>query len=185
MQFSRFLIGKMDMWKRALLAPKNPDVVDCSRPAALARVAVSLQFYKASLIKFAVSLLCVASFLACQYPAYGDEQKRELRCADGEVKLTEYVDGEQKLRAHIEEKGPPGRNIYCGFYQGQKVLLKDISGFTGNPERDLQAITVYRGLFDSACSQGKLLIVNNRTNLVVILNAHDFTMYKYQCDKLP
>jgi hypothetical protein len=147
-QFNQFPIGKMDMSKSANSAPNNPGVVDCSLPAVLARVAVSQQFYKASLIKFAVSLLCVASFLACQYPAYGDEHKRELRCADGDVKLTEYVDSERKLRAHIEEKGPPGRNIYCGFYQGQKVLLKDISGVTGNPERDLQAITVYRGLFD-------------------------------------
>ena len=159
--------------------------MDCLLPAALARVAVSRQSYKGSPIRFAVPLLCAASFLVHQCPAYGDEQKRELRCADGDVKLTEYVDGEHKLSAHLEEKGPPGRTIYCGFYQGQKVLLKDISGVNGNSERDLQAITVYQGLFDAACSQGKLLIVNDRTNLVAILNAQDFTMSKYQCDKLP
>jgi hypothetical protein len=127
-------------------------------------------------------LLCAVSLFAYLYPAYGDEQKRELRCADGTVKLTEYADGE--LHALMEVKGPPGRsNIYCGYHRGQKVLLKDISGITGNSERDLQAITVYRGLFDVACSQGELLIVNNRTNLVAILNAQDLTMHKFSCDK--
>jgi hypothetical protein len=130
-----------------------------------------------------MQVLCAASLLAYLYPAYADEQKRELRCADGDVKLTEYVDGEQ-LHALMEVKGPPGRsNIYCGYFQGQKQLLKDISGITGNSERDLQAITVYRGLFDSACSQGELLIVNNRANLVAVLKVQDFTMYKYKCEK--
>jgi hypothetical protein len=132
-----------------------------------------------------VPLLCAASFFVHQYPAYGDEQKRELRCEAGDIKLTEYIDGE-KLHALMEVKGPPGRsNIFCGYFQGQKQLLKDISGITGNSERDSQAITVYRGLFDSACSQGEILIVNNRANLVGVLKVQDFTMYKYKCDKLP
>jgi hypothetical protein len=46
MQSNRFLIGKMDTLKHAHFAPKKFDVVDCSRPVALARVAVSQQFYE-------------------------------------------------------------------------------------------------------------------------------------------
>jgi hypothetical protein len=46
MQFSQFPIGKMDMLRRAHFALKNPDAVDCSPPADLARVAVLHHFYE-------------------------------------------------------------------------------------------------------------------------------------------
>jgi hypothetical protein len=56
-QFNQFPIGKMVMLKSANFAPKNPDVVGCSRLAALGKAAVLQQFYK---IRLAVNGLSVA-----------------------------------------------------------------------------------------------------------------------------
>jgi hypothetical protein len=53
-------------------------------------------------------LLCAASLLAYLYPAYGHEQKRELRCAEGTVKLTEYADSE------LYRSGGGGRLVMLG-----------------------------------------------------------------------
>ena len=178
-QFNQFLIGKMDMLKRAHFAPKKPGVVDCSHPAGLARVAVLQQFYKS--LRGAMLLMGAALFLTYRSPAYGDEQKIEVFCSGGNDKLTEYLGSDQKLHALWGQKGPAGF-FYCGYPEGYKLLLKDLSGYVGNLERDLQTVSVYRGRSDT-CSQGKLLIFNNRTNSVAILDIQAFTSQTYTCAK--
>jgi len=124
-------------------------------------------------------LLSAAVWFAQPYPANGVEQKREIQCSNGNDKLTEYVGSDQKLAAVWGQKGPSGY-FYCGFHDGYKIRLKDLTGFVGNQERDLQNVSVYRGLSDS-CSQGKLLIFNERVKSVAILNIQDFSTEKYQC----
>jgi hypothetical protein len=125
----------MDMLKRAHSALKNPDVVDCLHPVALAKVAVLQEFYKS--LRVAMLLMGAALFLAHRSPAYGDEQKIEILCSDGDSKLTEYVGSDQMLHALWGQKGPAGF-FYCGYPEGYKMHLKDLSGYVGNSERDLQ-----------------------------------------------
>ena len=112
------------MLKSARTAPKNPGVADCLHPAALARVAVLQQFYKS--LRATMLLIGAALFLYHQSSAYGDEQKMEILCADGNSKFTEYVGTDQKLHAIWGQEGPAGF-FYCGYPKAYKMQLKDLS----------------------------------------------------------
>jgi hypothetical protein len=110
--------------KRAHPALKNPDVVACSPPAALARVAVLQQFYKS--LRAAMLLIGAALFLYHRSSAYGDERNMKILCADGNSKFTEYVGTDQKLHAIWGQEGPAGF-FYCGYPKAYKMQLKDLS----------------------------------------------------------
>lgn len=90
-------------------------------------------------MSLSVAVICAQSWR----PAFGDEQKREVLCSGGNSKLTEYIGDDQKLHALWGQKAPTGF-FYCGFLEGVKMMLKDLSGYVGNSERDLQTISVYR-----------------------------------------
>jgi hypothetical protein len=162
-------------------AMANHGAVKRSRPVVCARAGVLRRFNSTLALRIAVSLSIAASLTQSWRPAFGVEHKREILCSEGNDKLTEYFDSDQKPHALWGQKGPSGF-FYCGFPEGVKMRLKDLSGFVGNPESDSQAVSVYRGLSNS-CSQGKLLIFNERTSAVVILEVQDFTSRKYQCAK--
>jgi hypothetical protein len=171
--------AKMDMPKSVHFSTEKHDAADCSHPAVRGRAAVSRRFNRTLELGFVVSL-SIAVFLAQSWrSAFGNEQKREILCSDANDKLTLYLDGNQKPHALWGQKSPNGF-FYCGFAEGIKMNLKDLSGSVGNLERNSQTISVYQGRSDS-CSQGKLLIFNERTNAVVILDVQDFTSQKYQC----
>jgi hypothetical protein len=169
------------MPKSVRFMAKNCVAAACSRPSARAGAAVSRRFNRMLELGFVVSL-SIALFVAQSWwPAFGTEQKKEILCSDGNDKLTLYLDGDQKPRALWGQKSPNGF-FYCGFSEGAKINLRDLSGFVGNLERDSQMVSVYRGRSDS-CSQGKLLIFNERTGAVAILDVQDFSSQKYQCSK--
>ena len=47
-----------------------------------------------------------------------------------------------------------------------------------------RGVWVYRGLANT-CSQGSLLIFNERANSVLIVNVSDFSSIKYECTRPP
>ena len=87
---------------------------------------------------------------------------------------------DQKFGASWGEEFRIGQYASCGFTDGRKLLLTDSNLFVDRSAVVDKSVVVYRGI-GNHCSEGELLIFNDRTKLVMILNVHDLTTEKYQC----
>jgi hypothetical protein len=170
----------MAMLKSVRSVLRKAGAADYLHPVARARVAALQRSNKRLALRFPISLLIVFSFMLQGQAALGNDAKREFQCSEGNEKLTLYM-SEQKQGASFGVKTPHGF-VYAGFFDGIEVPLSRLVGFTGNSERDRENVLIYRGLSDTI-SQGKLLIFNERSNSLTILNVSNFEMSKSQCSK--
>jgi hypothetical protein len=67
----------------------------------------------------------------------------------------------------------------CSFWEGHKFALKKLNWWIDGEPLD-PAVWVYRGLANT-CSQGSLLIFNERTSSVLIVNVSDFSLKEHKC----
>ena len=134
-----------------------------------------------TMLSFSRPTLIFVFFALSWKLAYGSDGKRELQCSENNAKLTQYVSDDQKVHALWGQKYKDDHFFYCGFTEDHKIRLTDLNWFVKNREAVVdKSISIYKGR-SNTCSEGKLLIFNDRTNLVMILNVHDFTTEKYQC----
>jgi hypothetical protein len=67
----------------------------------------------------------------------------------------------------------------CGFYEVGRISLGDLALWS-DPRTAAKGVWVFRGVGDH-CSQNQLLIYNESTRKVVILNSSDMSSVVYQC----
>lgn len=126
-------------------------------------------------------LLFAVAFFPSWQLAYGSDGKREFQCSENNARFTQYISDDRKVHALWGQKLNDGHFASCGFIEDHKIRLIDINWFVNNREAVIdKSISIYKG-HSNTCSEGKLLIFNDRTNLVMILNVHDFSTEKYQC----
>ena len=68
----------------------------------------------------------------------------------------------------------------CGFVNGHEIALTAINLYPNRGEMASKDVRIYHGIGDH-CSQGQLLIFNDQTQRVMILNVFDYSFEQYAC----
>ena len=174
------------MLSNVIFAQRNLAVADYSPQAVLGRVAELWRYIERRLMRLLSLLVLSQMFFAFQtIPSRADETIR-FQCSHHDpsnskvYRIIQYLGSDQKFGASWGEEFRKGQYASCGFTDGRKFLLTDMNLFVDRSTVVDKSVVVYRGI-GNHCSEGKLLIFNDRTKLVMILNVHDLTTEKYQC----
>ncbi|WP_441232772.1 hypothetical protein [Bradyrhizobium sp. 1200_D9_N1_1] len=137
-------------------------------------------------MRFLSLLLLSQIFIAFEIVPSRAEETSRFRCANRDTsnskvyRIIQYVGSDQKFGASWGEEFREGQYASCGFTDGRKFLLTDMNLYVDRSGVADKSVMVYRGT-GNHCSEGKLLIFNDRTNAVMVLKVHDFSAEKYQC----
>ena len=128
-----------------------------------------------------ISLIGLVLLVFSVLYAFADEK---FSCSDGRWLSTYTSDGENRASwgTVFQSDGKKVR-VSCGFWDGHEFMLKKLNWWIdGEPLN--RGVWVYRGLANT-CSQGSLLIFNERASSVLIVNVSDFSSIKYECTRPP
>lgn len=126
--------------------------------------------------------LIVASF---SVPTFAEEQ-RDYNCSQSNpifihnYRLRRYVANDGKSGASWGEEYERGKYASCGFVDGHKIKLTDLNLWENREAVADKNTWVYRGIGNS-CSQGHLLMFNERTLSLLIVDVGTFVSTKYMC----
>src|SRR5260370_15139662 len=105
--------------------------------------------------------------------ALGDE-KREYQCSEEKpvfvehYRLTQYIGSDGSAHALWGREYREGQFAYCGFAEGHRFRLTDLNMWANRESVVDKGVWVYRGT-GNACSEGHLLVFNERTTSVLVL----------------
>ena len=127
------------------------------------------------------AVLFTALLAACSAHAYAIEeaipceQDRSLRLWDANDR-----DGRQERRAAWSTVVTAKRiRASCYFSEGHRIRLGDLAWWR-DPATAEKGVWVFRGI-GNHCSQNQLLVYNEKTGIVLILNVIDMKSSEYQC----
>jgi hypothetical protein len=180
----------MGMWNNVISAPKKLVAVDCSLPDARDRVVELSRCAKRSsarLLFLIVSLLSVASQTFESRAEEGEARRFNCSAQDQSdskaYRLIQYLGSNKNFGASWGEEFRAGQYASCGFTDGRRFSLTDVGLFIEKSAVVDKSVAVYRGIGDH-CSEGKLLIFNERTKLAMIIAVQTLDASRFRCSLL-
>jgi len=137
------------------------------------------------LLRSILFLQCLLSLVALPLSAEENDRK-EFNCSATDdsnkkaYRLTQYAGDKGVQNATWGTEYEAGKFASCGFTEGHKFKLTDMNLFSDRSAVVGKNMATYRGI-GNHCSEGQLLLFNERSNIVVILNVHSAVSLKFQC----
>ena len=114
-----------------------------------------------------------------------ESDRKQFDCSSADVSIKKAYRLTQYSRENVPNATwgtayEEGKFASCGFTDGHKIKLTDMNLFADRSAVFGKNLSVYRGI-GNHCSEGQVLIFNERTNVALILQVHSALLSKYQC----